>query len=488
MREPTGRRRHVLLAALGPARRLALEAVAGRRGLEVVRQCDDLQELRAAATAGVGDVAVVCSELPGLSRGVVAGVREVGVPTVGIAASAQGRLRLRRLGVDRVVDAAATPGEVADALLAAAGASGSGGVDSADISRLDAPGAVGASEVAPRDAPGPGTRAGAEDAAGHGPGATPAVAPDEAGAGWREVGLDDLAVLLDPRPGIVVAVWGPTGAPGRTTIAVTLAACAAARGATVLLVDADPYGGAVAPHVGLLAEGSALSRAVAEADAGLLDAAGLRRLVTSVAPGFDVLTGVPSARRWPELRPAGLEAVLDLARDAADLVVVDTGFAVEDDEELSYDSFAPRRNGATLTALRRADRVVVVGRADPVGLPRLAEAMAELTAATEEFSGPAVGAPAHVVVNRVRESVHGPDAARAVPSELGPFVPSAARVHVVPDDPDAVDTALRLARPLPESAPHSPTTRAVEHLLDALDPPAVPGPPGGATMTTCPID
>jgi hypothetical protein len=41
-------------------------------------------------------------------------------------------------------------------------------------------------------------------------------------------------------------VWGPTGGPGRTTVAVNLAFEAAAIGGEVLLVDADTYGGAVA--------------------------------------------------------------------------------------------------------------------------------------------------------------------------------------------------------------------------------------------------
>ena len=52
----------------------------------------------------------------------------------------------------------------------------------------------------------------------------------------------------------VIAVWGPAGAPGRTTLAVNLAAEIAAAGHSVALVDADPYGGAIAPALGLLDE------------------------------------------------------------------------------------------------------------------------------------------------------------------------------------------------------------------------------------------
>ena len=50
-----------------------------------------------------------------------------------------------------------------------------------------------------------------------------------------------------------MAVWGPAGAPGRTTVAVGLAAEIGRRHRT-LLVDADPYGGAVAQQLGVVDE------------------------------------------------------------------------------------------------------------------------------------------------------------------------------------------------------------------------------------------
>ena len=55
--------------------------------------------------------------------------------------------------------------------------------------------------------------------------------------------------------------------------------------------------------------------------------------------------------------------VFATARALADFSVVDCGFCLETDEELSFDTVAPRRNGATLAVLDDADLIVVVGSA-----------------------------------------------------------------------------------------------------------------------------
>ena len=53
-------------------------------------------------------------------------------------------------------------------------------------------------------------------------------------------------------------------------------------------------------------------------------------------------------------------------------------FCLEDDEELSFDTAAPRRNGATLAVLEEADTVLCVSGADPVALQRSIRALGEL--------------------------------------------------------------------------------------------------------------
>jgi MinD-like ATPase involved in chromosome partitioning or flagellar assembly len=260
-------------------------------------------------------------------------------------------------------------------------------------------------------------------------------------------------------------VWGPTGAPGRTTIATTLAAELAGRGIEVLLVDADTYGGCVAQTLGLLDEAPGIAAACRAADQGLLDLPALSRVAPQVVSGLRVLTGLPKAERWPEVRAAALEHVLELSRSLVEVIVVDCGFCLEDDEELSYDTVAPRRNEATLTSLAASDVVVAVGGADPVALQRFVRGLQELGTVPSGEPVP--------VVNRVRSSAVGARPESRIADSLLRFAGLAA-VRFVPDDAAVVDGALLAGRSLVEHAPESPVRRAVAELATALVPWSAP--------------
>jgi MinD-like ATPase involved in chromosome partitioning or flagellar assembly len=259
-----------------------------------------------------------------------------------------------------------------------------------------------------------------------------------------------------------VAVWGPTGAPGRTTLAVGIAAAAAAGGTRTLLVDADPYGGAVAQVLGLLEEAPGLAAAARAATAGVLDPAGLAVHCRDLLQpsGLLVLPGLLRAERWPELRPSSVAAVLEVARLLAPLVVVDCGFCLEADEELSYDGLAPRRNGVTLEVLAGADQVIAVGSADPLGLQRLLRGLSALSDAVS------LRRPAGVVLNRVRP-LHGRGSSDAAAREAAGVV----RRHLgrdpigwIPLDQEAMDRAVAVGRTLAEVAPRSPARIALDRL------------------------
>jgi Flp pilus assembly CpaE family ATPase len=151
-----------------------------------------------------------------------------------------------------------------------------------------------------------------------------------------------------------------------------------------------------------------------------------------------------------------VEVVLRLARSLAAVTVVDCGFALEQDEELSYDTTAPRRNGATLTVLAEADTVVVVGTADPVGLQRLVRALSELKDAVP-------GVTPTVVVNRLRATAVPGDAESEVRAALQRYA-GVERLTVVPLDIEGLDAALSLGRTLVEAAPGSLARQAIQAL------------------------
>ena len=242
-------------------------------------------------------------------------------------------------------------------------------------------------------------------------------------------------------------MWGPAGAPGRTTVAVAVAAELAARGRRTTLVDADPYGGAVAQQLGILDEVSGLLAAARLAAGGMLEAR-FGSVQRAVGEHLTVVTGLPRPDRWVEVRAGAVEHLLEVAAAHGD-VVVDTGFSLESDPAGEFGS-RPPRNQMTLAALGQADEVVVVGSADPVGLSRLARGLVELREVT-------AGAPVRVVVNRMRSSLGWSE--KDIAGMVEGFTRLAA-LHFLPDDRPTVDRALVAGRTLAEVG-ESPLGRAV---------------------------
>jgi hypothetical protein len=219
----------------------------------------------------------------------------------------------------------------------------------------------------------------------------------------------------------------------------------------------------VAGVLGLLDDSAGLAQACRLADQGLLERGPLERVASPVVTGagvLRVLTGLTRANRWPELRAAAFGSVLERCRELAEFVVVDTGFCLEADEELSFDTMAPRRNGTTLRALELADRVLAVGSADSIGMPRLVRALAELEQAVP-------GVAPTVVFNRLRASAVGrsPDRAlREAWERFGPGIPIGA---TVPHEAEAADAALLAGQVLLEAAPESAMRHSIAEIVCA---------------------
>jgi Flp pilus assembly CpaE family ATPase len=399
--------RRVVTALDGTWEAGLVTALGGTAGYTVTRRCPDLPDLLATAATGLADVVLVSAGVRAFDGPALHQLRSHGVAVAGVVAPGDdvGERRLRQLGLDVVVRADLPSHELDDAL----------------------------------DTLQPESR--------HVP---PSTAPDR---------------VITQEPGRVVVVWGPTGAPGRTTVAVNLAAELAAWTPT-LLVDLDTWGSSIAQSLGLLDEAPGIAAAARAADHGTLDVLTLARVAPQVTEGLRVLTGIPRAQRWTELRAPSVTQVLTVARRLAAVVVVDCGFAVEDDEELSYDTVAPRRNAATLCALEAADDLLVTGAADPVGLQRLVRAVQDLDG---------LDAPRpRVVVNKVRASAVGSRPERRIAEALARFAGLEDLTHL-PWDQTSLDAAMLAGTTLREAAPQSPLRRAVLDLAAGLAPDTISG-------------
>jgi MinD-like ATPase involved in chromosome partitioning or flagellar assembly len=440
-----GDRIPVLLAVTGRPYEEALLAALGHPGsrMRVARRCLDLADLLAVSGTTTATVAVVWSGLHRLDREAFARLSANGVgivavvePAGPVVATEQVR-RALDVGAGAVVlapgpsDATAVASFVADVGARAM---------ATHLQRARAPAAV----------------------------ATAATAAT-ARSSMHETG--------DRAPGRLVVVWGPIGAPGRTTLAVEIADEAARLGVPATLADADTYGPSIAQRLGILDEGSGMAAAARAANAGTLDATTLSAVARALPSGLRVLTGLTRADRWPELPVPALDHVWRVARSSPGVTVVDAGFCLEEDDELSFDAVPLRRNAATLSSLAAADAVVVVGCGDPVGLARLLRAGQELDELAERRPG-AVPAARRVVVNRVRPAaVGGRHAGRRVAELLGLDLGAGNRAELgrrrpapvlVPDDPLAFDRAVAAGRTLAETAPRSPARGPVAALAREL--------------------
>ncbi|MBO9626985.1 MAG: P-loop NTPase [Microbacterium sp.] len=266
-------------------------------------------------------------------------------------------------------------------------------------------------------------------------------------------------------PHRVIAVWGPHGAPGRSTLAVQLAVELTRAGRRTALLDADTVAPSLALLLGLSDDAPGIAAACRRAELGALDAAELSRLATTVetsAGALDVLAGLNRPGRWPELSAARLQRTLTACRDWAEDTVVDVSAAVDADDEATYDLAGPRRHAATAAVLREADAVIAVGSADPLGISRLVRDYSELRRLTAP-------APVTVVINRVRQGPLGIDARGQIRRTLDRFA-GISDVQFFPHDQRATDAALLHARPLTDVAPRSAFVAATRRLVSALAP------------------
>ena len=265
----------------------------------------------------------------------------------------------------------------------------------------------------------------------------------------------------DERGGRIVLVWGPHGAPGRSTVAVSVAHGLAACGGAIL-VDADVEAPSLVQLLGMPEDSSALAGAARLATHGRLDAESFRRILAPVGDGLFLLGGLGRSGRWRELPPASMTEVWAQCRRAAAWTVVDVAGGPADDDVDDF-TLEPGRGAVTADLVSHADVILVVGGADPVGVRRLLQLLDEMGASMNPAGR------VEVVINRVRASAAGPSPQQALREALARFG-GLEDIVLLPDDAATADACLLQGCTVLEQAPASALGKALSALVDRIDP------------------
>lgn len=237
-----------------------------------------------------------------------------------------------------------------------------------------------------------------------------------------------------------VAVWGPKGSPGKSTIALNLACELALSGASVFLLDLDLEAPSLAQALALTEHPAGLAAACRLASQDRFDIVQLERLSVRVAAGKQsvvAMTGLTNADRWPEVGQEALIAILELAAQHFDFVVLDLASNLEGG--LRQVHSLQERNAATALALSLSEFAIAVCGADPISIERFL--------AAEPGFARAISVEPLILVNRLRKSVLGGAAKTQITETLSRLANLSVQ-GFIPDDPSAADQALLEAVPL----------------------------------------
>ncbi|WP_067778894.1 AAA family ATPase [Actinomyces vulturis] len=263
------------------------------------------------------------------------------------------------------------------------------------------------------------------------------------------------------QPGRIVVVWGPHGAPGRSTIAASLAHLCAQTGPTVL-VDADTEAPSQVQALAMPDDSSGLATACRLATHGRLDHPSLAHCLIPTPQGFDLMTGVGRQGRWRELPTRSLDVVWNELRNLARWIVVDVsgGYENPSDDGFGTDTW---RYGPVESLLCTCDDVVMVGKADVVNLRRLITFLSDTTPLVPSTTR------THIVVNQVPRKVGLLSAESQIRSILNNYA-GITHPFLIPADHSLGASVLLNGECFSQGDETADTVRALRVLGHALNP------------------
>lgn len=266
-------------------------------------------------------------------------------------------------------------------------------------------------------------------------------------------------------PANTIAIWSGNGSPGRTTIAINLAAELVLNGKRVLLIDLDTLAPSIPLALGLVDTPAGLSAVLRLLDQQRLSRAELARLTVALDLGraeLLFLPGLSSAYRWEEITPERLEKFLSQISEQFDYVILDLAPACHAASRLAHPALASvmDRDSLLRSVLTGSKTLVTVSGSDPIAAKRFLQAqelLIELGRTEDQL----------VVVNRYRTSALGSNAR----AELEESYLSLAKLRIdafIPDEPENMDRSLRNGLPLALIKRSSAARQAIRQLADQI--------------------
>jgi MinD-like ATPase involved in chromosome partitioning or flagellar assembly len=259
----------------------------------------------------------------------------------------------------------------------------------------------------------------------------------------------------------LISFWSAHGSPGKSSLAISVAAELVSNQKQVLLIDADTHGPSIDVLLGLNDHPAGLAAACRLVFQQRFDAEQLERLSVNLEVGknhLSVMTGLSSSSRWPEISEEKFSGLIDVAQASYDFVILDLASSIESD--VAQVSSLQQRNCVSRWALKNSDQVVAVCGADPVSIARHLDSISAL-------SDIQVKAEVITIVNRLRVSVLGSSAKSQILETLFRL----GQIQVagfIPDDPAAADAALRSSIPLALGKRSSAARQAIALITKTL--------------------
>ena len=177
----------------------------------------------------------------------------------------------------------------------------------------------------------------------------------------------------------VFTVWGPSGATGKSTIALNLAYEFALLGQRSILLDLDSYAPSLNQLLPIQESTAGIAGVARLIRQGRFSPEELERLSINIKHArtqFRVLPGLPNPNRWSELTPETVQQLLATCSQNFDVIVIDIAANLED--SLTTPDSPTTRNCVARTAIKLATKSITVLAPSQLSVSRYLNAFATL--------------------------------------------------------------------------------------------------------------